>query len=206
MILSFADAYRAREINQIASEESYLTDIGQQIIDNIITTPASLSLRLDQSSRSVVTVKQWEVAEVVICASIAELKQQGVSEITPSDALAVQYFGQFIEEFVSWVLSAARAQIIENSYVIDFVQKEDFQTAWDAAVYSLFFKKHKRNNQLTSKDYLHFASQCYFRWYGQKPTSIGHLLSEGVSQLLPIMDGILERSFPKVAQRYLVRV
>ncbi len=58
MILSFADAYRVRETNQIAAEESHLTGIGQQIIDNVITTPASLSLRLDHSSRSVVTVKQ----------------------------------------------------------------------------------------------------------------------------------------------------
>ena len=58
MILSFADAYRAREINQIASEELHLTGIGQQIIDSVITTPASLSLRLGQSSKSVVTVKQ----------------------------------------------------------------------------------------------------------------------------------------------------
>ncbi len=135
---------------------------------------------------------------MIVCESFRSLGVEGCS-FTPADALTIQYIGEFVEQLVSGTLTPSRSSMIQNPYVVDQLKTGDYQTAGDTAVYGYFFLQERRRQQLTAKDYLHMASQSYLRWYGKQPTSIGYLLSERVERYLPVIQKVLEHTFPKIA-------
>ena len=58
---------------------------------------------------------------------------------TPADAISVRYISEFIGQVVAGTLTESRKGILQNPYVIDHLETEDYQTAGDTAVYGYLF-------------------------------------------------------------------
>jgi hypothetical protein len=152
--------------------------------------------------RAILPLDESDIVEAVTCESLRQIGEKSKG-ITPADAVSVQYLSTFVGQLISGTLTESRSRIPQSPYVTDYLETGDYQTAGDTAVYGYLFLQEKRRQQLSSTDYLHMASQSYFRWYGRRPTSIGYLLAERVAQYLPTMQGALKKVFPEVAPSHL---
>lgn len=177
-----------------AQASEALTDTAHQIADHLQVANENYRRLMSNQPSEILVLDQTGMYDAMITRAISEIRTANES-LTPEDVLTVEYICKYAAQLVTGMLAEGRTEIPGKPYVFEYLEKGDFQTAGDAALYGYWFLLEKRHNRLAAQDYLHLAEQSYFRWFGRSPYSIGYIVGSRVQKLVPKIGNLPRKTF-----------
>lgn len=153
---------------------------------------------LNTSVTSIVTVSETDFSLLLRDYFIYSLQRHHL-DLTEDVYIACTYLEQLILDLV--FMHERGRDIVKNPYVIDRLEKKEYKTAGDVAIFGYLFFHHFRKNELNKDDYLAYIIGSYSAWYIKRTSfNTGHILAGKVPKVLPLIENMNTDMFRRSLQ------